>query len=244
MKRVRDIVGRDVIDDLWGAGYTILPRNRHPDPFFVPPEMVPATRSYRWWHLVHDKFHFERLPGNSSGWSPVPASRHDGYFMPAGHVGDIEVSGLGLFEKSKVEVDAERAANHTKAQQQVADWVEKTGAQFSGSVSVGDVGTEVGDAEVGKSLFPDTKTIETTVRLPADMLPHMAEVFAERDRLANLAVMCLENGTGCSEVDVAVVAYRHEIEDNQNLARWPALHALVLPLAVKNVRKQIKEKLP
>ena len=110
MKPVREVVSREIIDDLWGAGYTILPRNRHPDPFYVPPEIVPSTRSYQWWHLVHDKV----LYGN--GWAPVPASRHDGYFMPAGFVGDIEVSGLGLFEKPKFEVDAERQANIQKAQ--------------------------------------------------------------------------------------------------------------------------------
>src|ERR1700743_1103749 len=106
MQPVREVVHRDVIEDLWSAGYTILPRARHPDPFFVPPELVPQGRAYQWWHLVPDKVFFRREAGaEPSGWAPVPASRHDGYFMPAGHVGDIEVNGLGLFEKSQFEVD-------------------------------------------------------------------------------------------------------------------------------------------
>src|SRR6267142_5671283 len=105
MKLVREIISRDIIDDLWGAGYTILPRRRHADPFHVPVEMVPQGRSYQWMHLIHDKFHFIGSRGDYSlGWSPVPASRHDGYFLPAGYIGDIEVNGLGLFEKPKFEV--------------------------------------------------------------------------------------------------------------------------------------------
>ena len=115
MKNVRDIIDRGIIEDLWGEGYTILPRRRHADPFHVPPEMVPQSRSYQWMHLIHDKQLFWAPAGCTNAWAPVPASRHDGYFMPAGHVGDIEVNGLGLFEKPKFEVDAERQANTQKA---------------------------------------------------------------------------------------------------------------------------------
>lgn len=236
MKRVRDIVGRDVIDDLWGAGYTILPRNRHPDPFFVPPEMVPATRSYQWWHLVHDKFHFERLPGNSSGWSPVPASRHDGYFMPAGHVGDIEVSGLGLFEKSKVEVDAERAANHTKAQQQVDDWAAKAAANgITGQFKVGGQTQEVGTVE-----RHETKTIETTVALPPDMFMHMPEVFAERDRMYADLVDRWNAGLALTAQQVAIrTEYEAQLKENPGSPLGPSLNALLLPYAIENVRKKL-----
>lgn len=231
MKPVREVISRDIIDDLWGAGYTILPRRRHPDPFHVPPEMVPQGRSYQWWHLVHDKVHFEGRGGHTLGWAAVPASRHDGYFMPAGHVGDIEVNGLGLFEKSKFEVEQERAQTANAAQQAVHDWKQVTGTMFSGEVSVG------GE----KTAISETKTYENTTAIPRDMVPYIDKIFIERDRLAKSAVSCMECGTGDSEVDAAVEAYRHEIECNQNLARWPALHALVLPLAIENVRKQIKE---
>jgi hypothetical protein len=35
---------------------------------------------------------------NRNGWTDVPASRHDGVWMPAGHPGSIEIDGLVLME--------------------------------------------------------------------------------------------------------------------------------------------------
>lgn len=226
MKPVREVVSREVIDDLWGAGYTILPRNRHPDPFFVPPEMVPQGRSYQWWHLVHDKFHFDR-EGSSSGWAPVPANRHDGYFMPAGFVGDIEVNGLGLFEKSKFEVDQDKAAQVAAAHKQVDDWKAKWGGAFSGEVSVGGNRTEIGA----------TKTIESTTAIPRDMVPYIAQIFEERDRLAQGHIEALKSKTGtlyCQE-------FADWMEDHPNDPQWPVLHAMLLPKAIENIRQRITE---
>lgn len=211
MKPVREVISRDIIDDLWGAGYTILPRRRHPDPFHVPPEMVPQGRSYQWWHLVHDKVHFYREDG-SSGWAPVPASRHDGYFMPAGHVGDIEVNGLGLFEKSKYEVDQEHAANTASAHQAVHDWKQMYGSVFSGEVSVGGERTAIGE----------TKTYENTTAIPIDMVPHIDRILAERDKL--IEQDNLRGITGMPRLEFVI----------QQRAKW-------VPVAIENVRKQIKE---
>lgn len=232
MKPVREVISREIIDDLWGAGYTILPRRRHPDPFNVPPEMVPQGRSYQWWHLVHDKFHFER-PANAmpSGWAPVPASRHDGYFMPAGHVGDIEVNGLGLFEKSKFEVDQAHAKNANAAQKAVHDWRQVTGSMFSGEVSVGGEKTAIGE----------TKTYENTTAIPRELTPYSAQIFAERDRLGKIATECMYQGLGDPQINDAVEKYRHAVEQEPDLAKWPALNAFLLPVAIENVRKQIKE---
>jgi hypothetical protein len=172
MKPVREVVTRDVIDDLWGAGYTILPRRRHVDPFFVEPELIPQGRSYQWMHLVHDKFHYEH-----GGWASVPASRHDGYFMPAGHVGDIEVNGLGLFEKPKFEVERDQAEHVAKAKKLVTDWVDKTGGQFSGEISVN------GD----KTVIGNTQTVESATPIPRKMIPYITQIFEERDRLLEVA---------------------------------------------------------
>jgi hypothetical protein len=230
VKPVREVVSREIIDDLWGAGYTILPRKRHPDPFFVPPEIVPATRSYQWWYLVHDKALFEH-----TGWAAVPASRHDGYFMPAGFVGNIEVEGLGLFEKPKFEVDAERAARHTKAHQNVTDWVKEQGAAgFSGEFRVGPQFTEVGKVE-----RHDTKTIETTVQLPPDMLPHMAEVFAERDRLYTDLQVAANVGTTSDRQTDILQQYHEALKDDPIILKGPTFNALLLPWAIENVRKQL-----
>lgn len=225
MKPVRDIISREVIDDLWGAGYTILPRNRNPDPFNVPAEIIPQGRAYQWMHLVHDQAWIK------NGWAAVPSSRHDGYFMPAGFVGDIEVNGLGLFEKPKFEVERDQAVQTAAAHKQTDDWKERWGSQFSGETVVGGERTEIGA----------TKTIEDTAKIPRDMVPYIAQIFEERDRLGRIAAECLQSGTGDSDIDAAVSAYKDAVENNANLSKWPAMNALVLPKAIENIRKRITE---
>lgn len=230
MKPVRDIISREVIDDLWGAGYTILPRNRHPDPFFVQPEIIPQGRAYQWMHLVHDQTWIK------SGWAAVPASRHDGYFMPTGFVGDIEVNGLGLFEKPKFEVDQERAAQTAAAHKQVDDWKERWGGQFSGEAIVGVERTEIGS----------TKTIENTTKIPRDMVPYIALIFEERDRLGAEQVAAWKNSDADpTEVQRKITAqYNQAFENGDGLKpipKWPTLNAILLPYAIENVRKRITE---
>lgn len=228
MKRVRDIVDREIIDDLWGAGYTILPRNRHVDPFFVPPEIIPQGRAYQWMHLVHDKFHY-----GHGGWAAVSASRHDGYFMPAGFVGDIEVNGLGLFEKPKFEVERDKAAQTAATHKQVADWQEKWGSQFSGETVVSGERTEIGE----------TKTIEDTTKIPRDMVPYIAQIFEERDLIAKKCGFMMDNPSndGPAEIRAIVKAFYEATSVNPSIPKWVALHKLVLPAAIENVRKRITE---
>jgi len=226
-----DYITEDAIQDLWGIGYTVVKRAGG-DPFEVPPQMVPQTRKYQWWHLVHDKFHFHR-DGEPSGWAPVPASRHDGYFMPFGHKGDIEVGGLGLFEKSKYEVDQELAANVVAAQKQVGDWAEKTGAEFSGHFNMSGIEVGVGDPKERARLFPETKTIETTVKIPKDMVPYMAQIFAERDRLKEEILLPDRN----LKPGVIADKFYKAIDRNPEAPWWPTLHAILLPIAIKNVRE-------
>ena len=255
---VSDYVSRGQIEDLWSIGFTIVARARHADPFHVPPAMVPQGRRYQWWHLVHDRVHFERPKGaEPSGWAPVPASRHDGYFMPFGHHGDIEVGGLGLFEKSAYEVEQELAANTAAAHKQVEDWVEKTGAGLSGSVTVGGVKTPVGDQAKAAALFvdSDTKTIDTTVQMPADMLPYMGAVFHERDRLyAGLQEAWETTGNYLPWQSEVMGKWRRGSQIDQargrvgaaeadpRILRGPTLNALLLPIAVENVRANIQSR--
>lgn len=230
MKPVREVVSRDIIDDLWGAGYTILPRNRHPDPFYVPSKMVPATRSYQWMHLIHDKALFLSSDGRYClGWSPVPAPRHDGYFMPAGHIGDIEVSGLGLFEKPKFEVDAERAQHVAAAHKQV-EW----GGEFSGDVTVGGERTEIGA----------TKTVENITAIPKEMVPYIAQIFEERDYLGKLYAEDLANDTPVwSTLLIAEIATKMDaaMKSDHGAPKWPILNAIILPFAIANIRKRINK---
>ena len=246
MTTARDVVRDDIIQDLWGAGFTILPRNRHPDPFFVPPEMVPQGRSYQWWHLVHDKFHYHRDGGNSTGWAPVPASRHDGYFMPAGHIGNIELNGLGLFEKPKFEVDQERDAGHAEAHRLVADWAAGA-AEFglSGAVSVGGVEIDVGDPVVAKKVTDSVvrtadKTIETRVKIPGEMMPHMVEIFAERDLLYAQLVEAWNSGQELTKAQERVrQRYEEALAADPTILKGPTLNALLLPIAIEHVRESL-----
>lgn len=230
-----DYITEDAIQDLWGIGYTVVKRAGG-DPFEVPPQMVPQTRKYQWWHLVHDKFHFERRNGAvPSGWAPVPASRHDGYFMPFGHKGDIEVGGLGLFEKSKYEVDQELAANTSAAQKLVDDWAEKTGSQFIGEVTVSGVTRPVGEEARDIYATSKSKTLETTVKIPKDMVLHMAAIFEERDRLK---AEILQPDRSLKPGIIADRFYR-TIDHDPSAPWWPTLHAILLPLAIDAVRNRL-----
>lgn len=243
-----DYVTRDQIQDLWGIGFTIVKRARHIDPFHVPPEMVPHGRSYQWWHLVHDRILFHR-DGGSSGWAPVPASRHDGWFMPFGHTGAIEVGGLGLFEKSKVEVDAERAAQVDAANKQAEDWAKQAAAAgFDGAASIGRIGrTKV--VEVGKGLkafkSDATKTVDTTVGIPRDMTPHIASIFKERDELYDKLQAKWRTGEPYEDWEGDVCRrYDEALEVDPAILKGPAINALLLPIAIENVRKALGVETP
>lgn len=240
MRPVRDVVARETIEDLWGAGYTILPRRFYSlDPFEIDPKLIPRSRAYQWFHLVEDR------PRITGGWAAVPASRHDGWFMPAGHVGDIEVNGLGLFEKPRNEVDQERAATIDKAKQQIEKWAKEAAAVgISGSVKVGEANREVGDDP--ETFKTRGKTIETTVRIPPDMLPHMDAVFAERDRLYDELQGIWQAGEPVPGSWQATVmqAYRDALEDSPDIAKGPTFNAILLPYAVANVRKKLNAPTP
>lgn len=234
MKPVREVVSRDVIEDLWGEGYTIVPRSRHPDPFYVSPEMIPPGKAYQWWHLVHDKVHFV------GKWAAVDASRHDGYFMPAGHVGNIEVQGMGLFEKSKSAVDAHHAEVQARSHKLVADWAEKAAADgLSGGFSVGGVGSEVGTHDAVKDY--SAKTIETRVKLPPEMFQYAGKIFEERDRLYLELQDAWDKGGGTltDRQDLVLRQYDAALKADPTILKGPTLNALLLPYAIQNVRERL-----
>lgn len=243
-----DYISKDAIQDLWGIGYTIVKRAVG-DPFDVPAHMVPATRSYQWMHLIHDKQLFLGSGGDYSlGWAPVPASRHDGVFMPFGTAGAIEVSGLGLFEKPKFEVDAERQVSVDKAKKQVSDWIQgTTDLGISGSVSFGDETATVGDPNEAKkfSKIVDniTKTIETTVDIPRDMIPYIVSVFKERDELYAELIRAWETPEQAFTPNQYKVyrEYTEALKTDPDILKGPTLNALLLPIAIANIRKTLNE---
>jgi hypothetical protein len=80
-RKINGDVRSDTLEFLTKKGYKIVPGSqanffmvdvKRPgsDPFHVPPDMVPHSRKYQWWHLVHDKVHFARAVGAGRG-APV-----------------------------------------------------------------------------------------------------------------------------------------------------------------------------
>lgn len=238
MKPVREIISREIIDVLWGAGYTILPRARHPDPFNVPPGIVPQSRSYQWMHLIHDKVWI------GQGWAAVPASRHDGYFMPAGFIGDIEVNGLGLFEKPKFEVERDKAERIASTKDFSNRYLERWGGigQFAGEVTIG-TQTKLGELDtVQTAKIGNAKSIENVTAIPRDMTPYIAQIFEEREYLRKLyADDCSE--PAWSTVLISEIASKMEaaMKADPAASKWPTLNAIILPFAIANVRKRITE---
>jgi hypothetical protein len=247
MSIVTKILTYNQIQDLWGAGYTIVRRNR--DPFDVDPKLIPAGMAYQWNPILLDvgvKFNVDEA------WKPVPFSRHEGVFGPWGMQGDIYRDGLMLFEKPKVDVDAGLQRSRAKAEQNVTDWVSKNAALgITGHVNVGSQ-TELGkldtlkEIKVGDVAISDdgemaqvgsTKTIETIVQIPRDMVPHMAAIFTERDRLEAEVV---RKDRTLAPGPIADKFYA-EIDANKAAPWWPTLRAILLPIAVDNVRANLKK---
>lgn len=91
------------------------------DRLSVPKELIPDGMDYLWvTGSIYGQPQPQRLARfQKQGWRPVPASRHDGMFMPSGYEGYIEVDGLILHERSKKISDMAKAFEVKKARAQV-----------------------------------------------------------------------------------------------------------------------------
>ena len=136
IESVRRGGAREIIQELWGAGYTIVPR-RKGDPFEFDRNIIPAGMTYEWRakSVLSERPNYIRQEMSSDGWRTVSASRHDGVFMPCGYDGDIEYGGQLLMETEKTRADTSEADRVAMAHKNVDDWVEKYGG-FSGGVRV------------------------------------------------------------------------------------------------------------
>lgn len=178
LEALTDILGakkaRDVVDELWGLGFTFV--RRPADPYHMPAESIPRGRVYEW------------APKTSSR-QRVPAFRHDGVFAPSGHAGDVEIGGLVLVEFDKAEADQAIIAAQRAVDKQVSDWVERCGsAGFVGGVRElqavrdGDFKT-VRFAKVGPDgpLAGAGTTLISQTELMAERNALLARGFAESD---------------------------------------------------------------
>ena len=83
--------------------------------------IIPDGMTYQW--ITHSVFG-QDIPTRRSRfmrqhWVPVMAERHDGLFMPKGYKGQIEIDGLGLYERPKKITKMARDYEYQKATGQV-----------------------------------------------------------------------------------------------------------------------------
>jgi hypothetical protein len=168
---------REVIDELWGMGFTVGPLDElgggfNPDSGYSV-SRIPVGMFYQW-NATDDEL---------SGWKPVPCSRYPGRYAPYFSVDNIKYAGLYLMERPALEVTAEYAASNAKARQNVTDWMQRQGAAgFSGSVTVLSEGSVSRSAEV-----TDIDRATASTKIPPELYDHLPELIRERDRLVKEA---------------------------------------------------------
>jgi hypothetical protein len=95
------------------------------DIFDIPLALVPKGIEYQWCAVSiagnSEVLIDQTLMFQENGWRPVPAERHPGRFMPAGHKGSIIRGGQMLMERPTVLSDEARAEEYRKAYDQVRD---------------------------------------------------------------------------------------------------------------------------
>lgn len=91
------------------------------DMLFIPPELVPDGMRYNWKTFSVLGQPQSRRFGRyqTTGWEPVPATRHPGLFTPKGFEGYIEYDGLVLMEKPEELCRITEAREFQKARAQV-----------------------------------------------------------------------------------------------------------------------------
>lgn len=92
------------------------------DMLFIPPEIVPDGMRYNWkTYSVLGQPQSRRFGRyQTTGWEPVPASRHPGLFTPKDYQGHIEYDGLVLMEKPEELCRLTEAREFQKARAQVS----------------------------------------------------------------------------------------------------------------------------
>jgi hypothetical protein len=127
------------------------------DMLHIPPEIVPDGMRYNWkTYSVLGQVQSRRFGRyQTTGWEPVPASRHPGLFTPKGADGFIEYDGLVLMEKPEELCRLTEAREFQKARAQVSAKEQ----QLRG----GDVGTTLDSRH--KSALASNKISKTYERI-------------------------------------------------------------------------------
>jgi hypothetical protein len=95
------------------------------DIFDVPKDLIPPGWEYQWCAVTvvgnSEILMDQNLMMAENGWRPVPADRHTGRFMPAGHTGSIIRGGQMLMERPAQLCDEARAEDVRNARQLISD---------------------------------------------------------------------------------------------------------------------------
>jgi len=92
------------------------------DRLYVPRDIIPPGMDYQWVTCkIYGRPEPQRLARfQRQGWSPVPADRHEGLYMPRGYTGPIEIDGLMLHERPMEYTRQARLHEAKKARNQIA----------------------------------------------------------------------------------------------------------------------------
>lgn len=113
------------------------------------------------------------------------------------------------------------------------DWIDRATADgLTGEVTVGGQ-TKLGELYNVVRLEIGDKTLEDASSIPVDMAHRTAEIFAERDRLANNHVFAMKSMGAQSGYCQEWADWMDQHPDDP---QWPALHKILLPKAIENVR--------
>lgn len=155
---------RDIIQELWGEGYTFVRRSS--DQYEVLGVKPPVGMTYQWSPTAD----LAKLA--DMGWQPVPNERHDGAFAPVGTLGNAEIGTLTLFERRKELTDAALEQRIAGAQKNVDDWIDRNARHGL-----------MGHVRVGHDETAEPRVVGET-KIPPELWPHISEIYAERDMLA------------------------------------------------------------
>lgn len=92
-------------------------RRSNTNAFYIDQSIIPTGWDYQWntYSVFNEQMTGMQVLMAENGWRPVPAERHEGYFMPAGYKGPIIRDGLILEERPKSLSDEARAEEREKA---------------------------------------------------------------------------------------------------------------------------------
>lgn len=98
-------------------------RRSDADQFHIPPEIIPDGWDYQWvtFSVYGQEQTANLVSMQENGWTPVPADRHAGMFMPAEHKGSIIRDGLMLVERPMALTIEARQEEHRKSRTQSND---------------------------------------------------------------------------------------------------------------------------